>query len=401
MSKYIPVQFADLRWISRLAVDATLGVTDIVEGMHVNITRLPGIFGEHHVGSTRGISGLVYRSVRGVTRVVGRGLDVGLGLITPLVPSGNSTPAREALIAQANGVLGDHLVATGNPLAIPMRFRHHGRPLTLEAEQISATLSKVTPKILVLLHGLCMNDLQWTRKLHNHGSALASLGYTPVYLHYNTGQHISTNGQQFSALLDELLAAWPVPVEEIVLLGHSMGGLVSRSACYYAAQGEHAWLGKLKKMVFLGSPHHGAAAERVGNMVDRTLIVSPYTASLAKLGKLRSAGITDLRFGLITDRDRRSGDRFAHARDEREPVPLPAHVACYAIGATLSKTLDVDFAKLASDGIVSLSSALGRHETGEKDLGVPLERQWIVPAANHFDLLSDKRVCERLKGWLA
>ena len=79
-----------------------------------------------------------------------------------------------------------------------------------------------------------MNDIQWTRKGHNYGTALAEvLGQTPIYLLYNSGRHVSTNGQDLSELLEKLLAQWPVPVEELVIVAHSMGGLVARSAVHY------------------------------------------------------------------------------------------------------------------------------------------------------------------------
>ena len=117
-----------------------------------------------------------------------------------------------------------------------------------------------------------MNDLQWKRKGHDHGAALArDLAYTPVYLHYNSGLHISTNGRAFAELLEALVRLWPVPLTELVLIGHSMGGLVARSACHYGALARHEWLRRLDKLVFLGTPHHGAPLERGGNWVDMLL----------------------------------------------------------------------------------------------------------------------------------
>ena len=111
-----------------------------------------------------------------------------------------------------------------------------------------------------------MNDLQWTTGGCNHADVLAKeLGYTPVYLHYNTGLHTSINGQQFATLLTQLLDAWPQPVKDLTLLAHSMGGLVSRSACHVAEQTNMTWRSKLKNIVSLGTPHHGAPLERVGN----------------------------------------------------------------------------------------------------------------------------------------
>jgi triacylglycerol esterase/lipase EstA (alpha/beta hydrolase family) len=140
-----------------------------------------------------------------------------------------------------------------------------------------------------------MNDVLWTRKEHNHGIALAKeLGKTPIYLHYNTGRHISSNRQNFNKLLEQLVLEWPVPVEELVIIGHSMGGLVTRSALHYGQQQNKTWPNHLKKIIFLGTPHHGASLERTGNYLDVILQSSYYTKPFAQLGKIRSAGITAL-----------------------------------------------------------------------------------------------------------
>ena len=194
-------------------------------------------------------------------------------------------------------------------------------------------------KLVVLLHGLCMNDLQWKRKGHDHGVSLArDLAYTPVYLHYNSGLHVSTNGRAFAERLETLVQLWPVPLTELVIIGHSMGGLVARSACHYGALARHEWVRRLDKLVFVGTPHHGAPLERGGNWVDLLLGASRYSAPLARLGKIRSAGITDLRFGNLLDEDWNKRDRFKRTGDLRLPVPLPQGVACYAIAATTGKS---------------------------------------------------------------
>ena len=134
-----------------------------------------------------------------------------------------------------------------------------------------------------------------------------------------------------------LLQAWPVPVEELVIVGHSMGGLLARSACHYGQLAGQAWPKHLRQMVFLGTPHHGAPLERGGNWVNVVLELSPYTAALARLAKIRSAGITDLRHGDILDEDWQHGDRFARAKTRKGAVPLPQGVQCFAVGVTPCK----------------------------------------------------------------
>ena len=385
---------SDVLGLGRLAVQATLGVTDVVEGMHHAVVRAPRLFGAPAPGRTRGITGLVYRGVRGVTRLVGGGTDAVLArLVTSVGDARESSPRREALLAALNGVVGDHLAASGNPLAIPMRLRRDGRPLELDARALAGAIPRPGGKILLLVHGLCLNELQWTRQGHDHGAALAAEhGWTPLYLHYNTGLHVSTNGRALAGLIEALLRCWPAPVEELAIVGHSMGGLVSRSACHYGAALGHAWPRRLRRLVFLGTPHHGAPLERGGNVVDAVLGRGRYTASLARLGKVRSAGITDLRHGNLLDEDWTGRDRFARGGDGRAPVPLPPGVACHAIAATTGRRMGDVRDRVLGDGLVPLWSALGP---------VPAERQWIGYELGHLDLLHRREVYEKLREWLA
>ena len=401
MTKKTHLRTADVRGVSRLAIDATLGLTRLVETMHHNIARAPGPLGKFSLEPTRGITGFVYRSIQGTTRLVGSGLDALLGQLTPLLDSQQSPSSgpREAVLAALNGVLGDHLAASENPLAIPMQLRREGRTLTLTRESLAAGIPRPSGKILLLVHGLCMNDLQWQRKGHDHGAVLAKAnGYTPLYLHYNSGQHVSTNGRALAGILERLVQAWPVPVEELLIVGHSMGGLLARSACHYGRLAKHAWPQHLRRIFFLGTPHHGAPLERGGNWVDVILEFSPYTAALARLGKIRSAGITDLRHGSIVDTDWLHGDRFARSR-KRPPVPLPEGVLCYAVGVALSA--DAPGSGLLGDGLVPLDSALGRHANPAHCLNFPESRCWIGYGLNHIDLLDSADVCTRMQHWLA
>jgi pimeloyl-ACP methyl ester carboxylesterase len=337
-----------------------------------------------------------------VVGLVGRGLDKLLAGLEPALGERSTWPGREALLAALNGVLGDYLAASNNPLAITMRLRRNGLPLPSERGSLAAAIPEAGSKLVVLLHGLCMNDLQWNRKKHDHGAALArDLGYTPVYLHYNSGLHVSANGRAFAEMLESLVRHWPVPVTELALIGHSMGGLVARSACHYGASARHAWLRHVDKLVFIGTPHHGAPLERGGNWVDILLSSSRYSAPLARLGKIRSAGITDLRFGNLVDEDWHRRDRFAPGGDHRVRVPLPEAIACYAIAATTGKTTGALSDRLIGDGIVPLASALGRHPDPSFALAFDESRQRVVHGVNHLDLLSRDEVYAQIRQWLA
>ena len=371
---------SDLRGAARLATDATAGLTDLVEAMHERIARIPGLGGVLD-GRTTGITGLVYKTVRGVTKVAGGTVDALLGLITPALREGDSSPGREAVVAALNGVLGDHLVASQNPLATPMAFRREGSALPLERAALAAQLPDAGPRLLLLLHGLCMNDLQWQRQGHDHGALLArELGCTAVYLHYNTGRAIADNGRELAGLMQRLVDAWPLPLQHVVLLTHSMGGLVARSALRQAAAAGMAWPQRVDDLVFLGTPHQGAPLEKAGHGLDLLLGATPYAAPLARLGKVRSAGITGLRHG--------------------DPAPLPEGPRCWTIAATLGAEPGATNGRLLGDGLVPLNSAFGRHKDAARSLRFAPERQCVVQDTNHMELLSSPVVAAQLLRWL-
>jgi hypothetical protein len=373
----------DLRGATRLVVDATQGVAGIVEDMQ---------------GPTLGIAGLVHRGIRGVTRLVGGGVDALLAPFVPLLGETRSRPAMESALAVLNGVVGDHLAATGNPLAIRMRLRRGGVPLDLGRSCLARAIPGATGKVLLLVHGSCMNDLLWDRRGHDHGAALArDLGYTAVYLHYDSGLHVSTNGRELAALLEELVAGWPVRVRELSIVAHSMGGLVSRSACHQAAKAGMRWPGRLRRMVFLGTPHHGAPAERLGNWVNVVLGAAPFTGPLARLPRIRSAGVTDLRHGNILDEDWKGRDRFGPGPDRRRPVPLPAGVKCLAVAASASKGPGP---RSRGDGLVTVDSALGLHADPAMTLDLSRAGRFVVYGAGHLDLLDRADVYAHVRNWM-
>ena len=394
----------DLRGASRLAIEATNGVADVVEAMHHGIAAGPAILGRPLEGAVRLLTRPVFGSVRRVTRLVGDGIDGALARLDPLAAPllGDCTPGlgREALVAALNGVLGDHLAESGNPLAIEMQLRRDGRPLELDAEALALAFPRASGKVLVLVHGSCVGDRQWTRRGHDHGAALArDLGFAPIYLHYNTGLHVSVNGRAFAGLLEQLVAAWPTRIDGLVLLAHSMGGLVARSACHLGEADGHAWRRRLRTLVCVGTPHHGAPLERGGHWIDLLLGVNRYSAPLARLGKIRSAGVTDMRHGNVLDEHWEGHDRFAHRRDDRVPLALPQGVLCYAIaGATAARGAD---GKRRTDGLVPVESALGEHARPELTLGFPEAHRWIAHGTNHLELLSRPEVYATLGSWLS
>jgi pimeloyl-ACP methyl ester carboxylesterase len=399
---------SDLRAIAQLATQATRGVTRMTEGVHHAVLRSMGA-PDNQQAQTGGITGFVYRTVHGVTELVGKGLQTAFTRLEPLletlVDQPPETPEREAVLAALNGVMGDQLLQTHNPLATPMTLRYQGRALNLHA---MPPMPGATGKVLLLIHGLCMNDLQWRTqpgnnpaKVSDHASALAvQLGYTPVYLRYNTGLHTSQNGRALASMLEQMLEKWPLPVEELTVVVHSMGGLVIRSAVHCAQQGALRWPQQLKNIVFLGTPHHGAPLERAGNWLDVILGTNPFSKPFAKLGQLRSAGITDLRYGHVLDADWQGHDRFTKRSDSRQPLPLPDSVACYTVAATTAAKRSPLADRVIGDGLVPLPSALGQHADPSRQLGFGKAAQTIVYRTSHMALLHSPEVTRQIIHWL-
>jgi hypothetical protein len=370
-------RLADLRGGLRLAVDGVRGMTTLVESLHARIAGAVPPLGRVDEAPARGIAGLVYGGVRGATGLVGGALDSALGALAATLPvadnavpgDGARDPRRAVLLAALNGVCGDHLEGTDNPLAIAMRLQPRG--------------DARTPHVLLRIHGLCMSPEQWRRKGHDHADGLdPSLSVLDV--RYNTGRAIATNGAELALRLERALADWPVPVQSLAILGHSMGGLVARSALQQALAEGFDWPQRLRALVFLGTPHHGAPLERGGEWLHRALGVSPYAVPFSRLSGLRSAGITDLRRGRILPR----------GAQER---PLPAGVTMHAIAGALHRGRGGAW---FGDGLVPIASALGRHAERDRHLRIPERNTWTAHGVGHLDLLSDPGVAERLHRWL-
>ncbi len=402
------VRPSDLPAAVDLATRATTDVIDITEGVHQAVRRTLGLpEGEKH-GRTSGLPGLVYRGVRGGTALIGGGAAALITRLLPWIdnPADHPPPSREreAVIAALNGVMGDRLHAIGNALAQPMELRlADGRVLPLnQPEALRAALADASPRLLVLVHGLCMNEHAWQRNGQNLGDFLAhELGYTPIYLRYNTGLHTSTNARELAALLEQLTHAWPQAIESIALIGHSMGGLVLRGAHAYGAEAGHDWIAALRHLVFLATPHHGAPLERAGQGLHTVLASTPWSAPFTRLRRLHSAGITDLRHGNVLDADWQGRGRFGPGQDRRMPLPLPPGVACYAVAATLASSRSPLADRLTGDGLVPLRSALGEHDDPVRRLRFGKPNQWIAWRTGHLELLDRPALAERLRDWLA
>jgi hypothetical protein len=381
----------DLRGLAQLLVHGVTSTADLAESVHASILSLPArLTGAPTSTRTRGIPRIAYQGVRATAKFVGSGIDDVLGLLPSHWGHSASSARREAMLAMLNGVMGDHLAATRNPLALSTSLRVKGRALALAGPSWPSALESPTSRVLVQVHGLCMNDLQWRYRGHDHGERLAAeRGYTQINLHYNSGMSIASNGRAFSALLRQLLEGWPVPIERFAILSHSMGGLVARAAILDATRNSQPWVQQLDQVVFLGTPHHGAPLERAGNLLQTTLGLTPWTGPFVRLGELRSAGIQDLRHGTIDD---------AHARDIPTSRQLPAGIRAYAVAASTSAR---GSRGLRGDGLVPVASALGDHLDPKFALRIPASRQRLVEKTGHLELLNSPEVYQHLRRWLA
>ncbi|HEX6457711.1 MAG TPA: alpha/beta hydrolase [Thermoleophilaceae bacterium] len=382
---------SEMREVGRLAGEALGGFASFVGDMHEGIAsrtfRALGPLGVPtrlvHERATR----TIYPAVR---RALAAGPRSGAGLVARRVPAdalpASASRAGSLALGALNGAIGDALHRSGSDLALEMTVRHEGPR---------------TSKLAVFVHGLCETDDAW-RLLSDrptYGDLLsAQLGYTPVYVRYNTGLHISDNGRRLSDLLDTLVRDWPVRVEEIVLVGHSMGGLVSRSACHQGHEQEALWVGPLRHVFCLGTPHLGAPLEKAANVAGWALGRLPETRAFAKVVNGRSVGIKDLRFGSCSEADWCDCDPDEFLRNRCQDVPFLETATYYFIGATLSRGERGMLGQLAGDLLVRYPSASG---TGRRRrIGFEIDNGRHLGGATHFHLLNHPAVYEQLRSWL-
>ncbi len=287
--------------------------------------------------------------------------------------------ATDLGIGILNGVIGDYLHEQQNELAAVMNFYLRNKPLHLSTEKLKEAYPDITPRICILVHGLTNDENIW--RFHDdpkmtYGSLLQKdMEYTPFYLRYNTGRHISENGRNFSKMITALIEAYPVKVKEIILITHSMGGLVTRSACHYGK--EEGWIEKVRKVYYLGTPHMGAPLEKFGNIVTNILeaVPRPYIKLASDIINLRSSGIKDLRFGYLVDEDWEGRDPDAPLKNNKHFVPLLESASHYIITGTLTENPNHPVSRMIGDVLVRKSSALGRSK--EENQSIPFDK------ANH------------------
>jgi pimeloyl-ACP methyl ester carboxylesterase len=356
------------------------------------------------------ISGFTYASVR-----VGLGAGARVaGAVAALRADGASLDVGRAGTALGilNGAHGDLVARTAPALAVRMSVRTAGRDVPLTTAALAEAFPRAGGRLVVFLHGLTETEGAWCfRSARHHGTpgvtygALLErdLGRTAVFLRYNTGLHVSDNGRQLDALLAALVTAWPVPVEDVVLIGHSMGGLVARSALHRAGSGTpdaHAWTTLVRDTITLGTPHLGAPLERGAHALTHTLARLPETRPLATLLALRSVGIKDLRRGTLLEADWAGRDLDARGPAGHTHVPLCDGARHLVVLATLAPNPDGPLGAALGDLLVPPSSALG--DTGDDDrLAFRPDAVARLGGLTHLDLLNHPRVYRQILRWLS
>ncbi|MDT7800950.1 MAG: hypothetical protein QOI78_4383 [Actinomycetota bacterium] len=284
----------------------------------------------------------------------------------------------------AHGMFGAQLPAAARSSA-DMTVRRERRPIGLDRRSLAAAFPGATGQLVVFLHGLVETERCWFRGADFGARLAGDLGTTSVHVRYNSGRHVSENGGDLVTLLTRLIAAWPVPVTDIVLIGHSMGGLVARSALYQAQEQDVPWFSRVSRLVCLGTPHNGAPLERRVAQVAGLLGKSPLAAPLARLLAIRSDGIRDLGHGYVHESQWTAGAEFRR-RPEND-----AGLRRLFVSATLSRTEGSIWGRLVGDLLVA--------PVTRGDLTEDADIVWLG-GLNHFSLLHDDAVYETLLGWL-
>jgi pimeloyl-ACP methyl ester carboxylesterase len=351
-----------LRALTRLAFDelglGTGGIGQIHRAIADRSFPGPGPAKTMHDG----ISGGVYATLRGAASFAGHAA----ALVVRDRPL-SSTPRGAALLGVLNGLRGDALERERSELAMPMSLR-------VEGEQ--------TPRIAVFVHGLFETEHAWRfGGGPRYGDRLP--GWTPVYVRYNTGRHISENGRSLADRLEALVAEREV--EEIALIGHSMGGLVARSACHVGG----SWVDHVTHVITLGSPHTGAPLESAVHYGAAALGVMPESRPFARFLRRRSAGIRDMRSGSLVDEDWRDRDPEALRAVACREVPLLDGATHCFVAATVTSRADHPVARLVGDWLVLERSASHR-----------AQETLHVGSAHHLALLNHPAVYERLAAQL-
>ena len=397
----------EVRALGAFAGAAAAGIATQARELHAGVAgRVFGALGPAGAAVRvihDGVTASAYAGAHRLTESVVRGTAQALSFTRTDADSAlaDTVPGRLA-VGALNGAFGDLLERDRSVLAMAMAVRSRGADVALDGASLAGAFPAASPRLAVFLHGLCETEDSWRIGAARHtpyGDRLAlEFGYTPLYIRYNSGRHISHNGRRLAELLDELSANWPVEVAEIALIGHSMGGLLARSACHYGAGS--AWIGRVRDVFMLGTPHRGAPLELAANAACHAISRLPETRALAAPLKARSAGVKDLGYGYVVDEDWHGHDPDAFRNDTGTEIPFLQSANHYFVSATLSRDAEAPLGRMVGDLLVLRHSAWSHGGRGEK-LRFPIDRYRHLGGATHFDLLNHPAIYDQIRRWLS
>ena len=393
----------EARELLRLGVEEAAGAFDGIHSIHGSIAarafRHTGPGGAPAWWLHDRIAGAVYDGLKLSTLALGRAAEAALAARPRVV---STTPRGAAVVGAINGLIGDTLERRQSALHQPMALRVHGEPIGTSPAALAAAYPQATPRVAVFLHGLMETEFSWRWGSRATGESYGTLlerelGITPVYVRYNSGRHISDNGRSLADLLEQVAASWPVPVREIALIGHSMGGLVARSAAQQAHLDRMVWPTHVRQIVSLGTPHMGAPLEQAVHYASAGLALLPETRPFSRFLRRRSGGIRDLRQGSLVDQDWRDRDPDALRAEACAEVPLLEGVTHCFVTATITRSPRHPLGRLIGDCLVLQASGSGRSRT--RRIGFDEEYGHHVGGAHHFALLNHPAVYDKLREW--
>ncbi len=396
-------RLAHLRGALRLLGAGVEAGVDIVEDMHRAISRAPLAvlaaipetrpLARAHDGLRRGIC----KTIRGVSRLLFSAVDLTLAHAGPALAPSAAIPGP--LVGVLHGIVGDGMDRDANPMRTTMHLRHDGHALTLTPAALARALPTASEHLVVFVHGLACDESSWQhaslrswgRPDVSYAALLRAQGLTTLHLRYNSGLHIAANGRALATVLADLRAAYPVPLRALTLVGHSMGGLVVRSACHFGQLTDAAWTKRVHAVICLGSPHGGAPLERLGALATDALKRIAVTAAIGRAVDRRSAGIKDLGRGAVVDGDTPEA-LLPHARYHfiagsygHAPHRGPRGKLAHALGW------------LVGDGLVRVPSA--RHDHGPTHRVHGIHRIHLG-GLHHMHLLNHPRVFHHIEAAL-
>ena len=371
-------------------VDALTGpIQDTHRGIAGRVFGVLGPLGRPARSLHDAISGTAYGAVRGGARLAGAATGAGLALSArgrdrrPI----SAHPVGAQALAFGSGLLGDWMDGRTDDLAVRAACTQHGRVLPTEPGALVAALDDPTDRLVLLVHGLAETTAAWGwwsndadgRPVPTYAERLGAVGWTPLEVGYNTGLPVVRSGEELSALVEALVAAWPTPVTEVALVGHSMGGLVAGAACHHAVATGAGWTDLVTHVVTLGTPHAGSWLARGAHALSSATARWPETRGLASFLDLRSPGIRDLTRGW---------------RSEPELLPVLLPVARHAF---VTSGLGGPLERVLGDGLVHARSADAPARAAGAAPNVVVRHH---PGIGHLRLVHHPAVADDLVTWM-